>query len=226
MVDVSDLLLGKATPITKLPRSRDPEDDVGVRFVALSKEICDKWQHVQWAIDRDETERADKGWNWHRLRLLQKLSTSRRQCRGAALVITDPATGHEIPIGLTLLVTPFPHLSNHSKNATFLWFLSEMPRGIRRFKTIPLPKMIGSALLDYALTVSFSHELHGRVGLHAAPEGGERLLGWYSKRKMAELPSEQALPGIRGVLLRNDGRYFIYEPRGSIDAFGLMSDWR
>jgi hypothetical protein len=98
------------------------------------------------------------------------------------MLMTDPDNGKDVPIGLTLLVTPYPHLPDHSRDATFLWFLSEFPADLAA-QPDAVPKMIGSALLDYSLAVSFSQEFHGRVGLHAAPEGGAGLANWYGTRK-------------------------------------------
>jgi hypothetical protein len=226
MVDHVDLLLGQASPVAKLPTGTrtHPKPDTNVRFIPLTKDVCRHW-HYQIQPTIDTTTRADKGWNWPRLCLLQKLTTRRHRTRGAAMLMTDPGTGSVAPIGLTLVVSPFPHLADHVRDATFLWFLSEYPAALAPNPDV-LPKMIGSALLDHSLALSFSQEFHGRVGLHAAPEGGTRLTGWYSGRKMVPLPATQSLPGLRGVFLRNDGRYFIYEPKSSIDAYDLMNQWR
>ena len=67
--------------------------------------------------------------------------------------------------------------------------------------------MLGKIGLDIAVTHAFNHDLEGRTELHAAPEGGERLVSWYKNQGMKMFPKDGKLP-LGRQLRGNDGRYF------------------
>ena len=48
------------------------------------------------------------------------------------------------------------------------------------------PKLIATAALDVVITVSINGVTNGRLWLHAAPEGGARLLDWHESRGSKE----------------------------------------
>jgi hypothetical protein len=67
------------------------------------------------------------------------------------------------------------------------------------------PPALGRALLDNAIVLSQHAGSAGRIGLHAAPAGGQALVQLYENCGLTLLPSDVPLPsGIRG---KNDGRY-------------------
>jgi hypothetical protein len=96
--------------------------------------------------------------------------------------------------------------------------------------------------MDVALTESYNRRLTGRLGLHAAPRGGDKLLNWYESPGgggMKRLPPTSALPAgarsaigrvklmIRGNLrTRNDGRYFYHDETSAFTASRGMDHCR
>jgi hypothetical protein len=72
--------------------------------------------------------------------------------------------------------------------------------------------MLTAAALDIAVTVSLNGAARGRLWLHAAPEGGRRLMQWYENQGLEHVDGDATLPGPRLGGRQNDGRYFQLTP--------------
>lgn len=102
-------------------------------------------------------------------------------------------------------------------HAVFVWYISTAPARVLQLymRTAFVPKALGQASLDIAITRSFMAGLGGRIGLHADPKGGTELMEWYKGRKMTNFPAGLKLP--RSIRV-NDGRFFFYTPHGAYNA--------
>lgn len=122
----------------------------------------------------------------------------------------------DFPLAMVALLERERWIGRERLPAVYLWYLSGAPaaavaaRGAR-------PKMITAAALDIALTVSMNGPARGRLWLHAAPEGGQKLMDWYRARGLENVPPGIKLPGPRISERINDGRYFcVSEARAGV----------
>jgi len=70
------------------------------------------------------------------------------------------------------------------------------------------PPSLGRVPIDASMVLGWNAALGGRIGLHAAPAGGERLLEFYENVcRLRRLADSAKLP--RPVRRRNDERFFI-----------------
>jgi hypothetical protein len=150
--------------------------------------------------------RADRYWSWTGLRILFPLAQSlrKRRCRALSILVEN-ASGQGVPAGMLLLIEaypwPFP-LGAASPQSTFLWFLASAPTDSLKKLGVVDPPSLGRILIDTALVTSMGLGHEGQMWLHAAPSGGEKLLGFYVDmcrlRKMqvgTALPSGAASDG-------------------------------
>ena len=186
------------------------------------------WQtNVQPVVDRDPT-RADNGWNWllyAPFTFVAGTAIAHAPAGYAVELVTGEEEGDRVPCALVLLVGRMRALDQRRKRSAFVWFLTTAPEAaLRRLPETTLgrndvPKRMGGIALDVAVTHSFNTGNRGRVGLHAAEEGGEALLAWYEKQGMARLPPHKPLPrGFRRVVAPSDGRYCYFTPRTALAA--------
>ena len=209
--------------------SKAPSENglVGVRVEPMTAHHVDWWHfNIQKSINTMECykHRADYGWHWPRiLSLVSVTKYLGQQPYGFTLGLPMP-NGDLLPCGLVLLVR-YPYFVDHRKKAVFLWYLTDAPRSVLRnhlethhpdMKDIELPKMLGSICLDIAVTHAFNTNLEGRMELHAAKEGGERLFQWYEKQGMTPVPESRRLPIGRQIGIGNDGRYFFFSSSDAI----------
>jgi hypothetical protein len=153
--------------------------------------------------------RADRLWFW--TALLPALVLSQffkgRQCR--PLVIWAYAeNGRLVRAAMSLLIERYPRLDVASQGfAHYLWFLSSAPTSILAQLGVVDPPSLGRVSVDTSMVLSENDSLSGRIGLHAAPSGGGRLLNFYATDcRLLQLPPDAALP--RAVRRANDGRFF------------------
>lgn len=120
-----------------------------------------------------------------------------------------------MPVAMAILVENYPHLPDATMRAVFLWYATRCPDNVMQLglDTAPdsIPKRLMEISVDLAVTHSFNKDTRGRVGLHAAAEGGAELCRKYASFGMMRLPRDHPLPkGIRSVASGNDGRYFYH----------------
>jgi hypothetical protein len=116
---------------------------------------------------------------------------------------------------MSLLVETYADLADSRLESVFLWYLSPAPeeffRSGRGRLAGAVPKALMAIGMDMAITHSYNIMKRGRVGLHAAPEGGRALVDWYKDPErggMIVIPKHQSLAG---GWRRNDGRYFYHD---------------
>jgi hypothetical protein len=189
--------------------------------------------HMQPVIDRDgpAQQRADVGWNWIIFAggYLDGTATLGRQ-RFLALTM-GVADGHTcIPVGLLCVVLHAGHLADPKRRSVYVLYLSDAPRSALSSWLSPdrIPRPIARALLDVALCESIARKWEGRLGLYAGDEGGTKLLDFYTKRHMHNLPKSARVPK-RLVELGeapNVGRFFYYETPSALLASCELDSWR
>lgn len=184
-----------------------------------------RWWHryVQPWVDRSSDTRADKGWRWPRLFATTHLIGNTFRQRPVGLVAGVVRRNEFMPVAMALLVEAYPHLPDPSKESVFLWYATRCPDDVIRIalKVTPdkLPKRLMEITVDLAVTHSFNAGQSGRVGLHAAAEGGEELCGKYASFGMIRLPATAPMPmGARWRGAGNDGRHFYHS-----EATALMA---
>jgi hypothetical protein len=80
--------------------------------------------------------------------------------------------------------------------------------------------------VDLAITQSFNRDMNGRIGLHAAAEGGEELCQKYASFGLLRLSRTKVLPkGLRRQR-GNDGRYFYHSEQTALEASKRLDPYR
>jgi hypothetical protein len=131
-----------------------------------------------------------------------------------------------LPCAMVLMVRRYAAFDGSPAPAGYVWFLSTAPREALRphLPDADVPKALGQAALDVAITESFFAGRSGRIGLHAAAEGGDRLLDWYVQgRKMQRFPAAKPMPTVARV---NDGRYLFYTAQAAYAASKALDSFR
>jgi hypothetical protein len=227
------------------------------RVIVMDEYDAAWWdEHVQRYINELPFARADQKWIWPRILATRALVADLLLQQPIAYVVEVlDATGVFRPAVMLMLVDAYPYLPKHDLASVFVWYLSPAPRdyfvkelGIAPDKA-PDSKELMRAGMDVALTESYNRRLTGRLGLHAAPRGGDKLLDWYKspaegERKsrgggMKPLPPTSALPpGMRSAVgrvkliiggslkKRNDGRYFYHDESTAFVASRSMDPCR
>lgn len=152
--------------------------------------------------------RADRHWIWSALLplfLLHQLSKGRR-CRPLVLwAYAD--NGRLVRAAMSLVIERYPRLDATQGFAHFLWLVSSAPASILAGFGVSDPPSLGLVTVDTSMVLSENAGLVGRIGLHAAPSGGPRLLKLYGTEcRLLQLPAAAALPPT--VRRSNDGRFF------------------
>jgi hypothetical protein len=157
--------------------------------------------------------RADRFWSWSVLRVMgpqwQQLKGYRCRALSVLMDVTKPGTNKsvELPVGMMLFIEQYPHaVKGDGDRATFAWLVAAAPKDAMKDLGFNKRPSLGRILVDTAMGHSEAHGLDGRMWLHCAPAGGDRLLGFYANScKLLNLPKTELLPVTRR---RNDGRYF------------------
>jgi hypothetical protein len=187
----------------------DKRRRVDIRVTDMTARDAFWWDARLGPAHAQMTDRADRFWSWSVLLPLCHLvqRAKRRYCR--PLVIwarTD--NGRLMRVGLSILVEAYPHLDvDHPDESHFLWFMSAADPGVLTTEFgMSQPPSLGRLLLDNAIVLSQNAGLGGRIGLHAARAGGDRLLRVYDRCGLLRLPATKPLPP--PVRRANDGRFF------------------
>lgn len=140
--------------------------------------------------------------------LLHQLS-KRRRCR--PLVVWGRADNDRfMRVAMSFVIERFPHLNSglQGLESHFLWFVSAAPTEVLDTLGMTDPPSVGRIVIDASMVLSWNADLSGRIGLHAAPAGGDKLLHFYENTcRLRRLSAGEKLPS--GVRRRNDGRFFI-----------------
>jgi hypothetical protein len=193
-----------------------------------------KWWHsqIQPIID-DNSDRADQYWNWILISASSNIAGKFFSKKPAGYTVGFELDGNFIPCGMIQLIGKFPYLINRKKKSVFVWFLTVAPfKALTSLKNVnisadKIPKRIGSILLDISVTHSFNIRNQGRTSLHAAIEGGEKLLNWYSSRGMDIYPEDENLHfGIRRLIKPSDGRYCYFTEKGALTEIKEFDPYR
>lgn len=151
--------------------------------------------------------------------MLYKLGRiERRVGRDASLYCVEvPSSGGlAVPLAMMLLSEGYPSLDGSSRPSVYLWFLAAAPT--TALKTLGYthsrPSLLVEALLDTAIQRSYELGYDGRVGLHAAPEGGHGLYCRYRDgARMTALRGDVQLTYLRRLMGAKDDRYFWSDPK-------------
>ena len=151
--------------------------------------------------------RADRLWSWSTMLPACMYLQLRRGRRCRPLVVWAYADGGRlVRAAMSILIERYPHLDVRAPgDAYFIWFMSAAPDSVLASFGVSDPPSLGDTCIDNTLVLSANDGCAGRLGLHAAPSGGARLLGYYAARLLA-LPAAQPLPA--PIRRRNDGRFF------------------
>ncbi|ODT85754.1 MAG: hypothetical protein ABS69_00570 [Nitrosomonadales bacterium SCN 54-20] len=106
---------------------------------------------------------------------------------------------------MSLFIEKYPHLPESKQEAVFIWFISSAPKGALANLGVKTTPSLGRILIDNALVASMNMGLEGRIGLHCAKAGGDRLQKFYLNHcKLNHLP--KGTPTSLGHA--SDGRFF------------------
>jgi hypothetical protein len=194
---------------------------VPIEIDYMRVEDAEYWHaNIQPAIDK--TDRADRLWDWEVWRGMLPFAQSLVGRRCLALTI-HVQTEHQrgMPAGMLLLIESYPWLAPRPwdrfrrrlrrQRSTFTWFLSSAPHSRLRELGVPEPPQLGAVLIDTALVASVNHGHEGRMWLHAAPDGGQKLFDFYDLEcGLGHVNPGFRVPSITHPVygLPSDGRHF------------------
>jgi hypothetical protein len=191
------------------------------------------WWHenVQPSIDSSDEIRADKGWRWPRIFATRRLAARLLLQRPTGLVAGVVRNREFLPTCMLLLVEAYPYLLDPSEGSAFVWYATRCPDDVlqRALRTGPeqVPKRLMEITIDLAVTHSYNLMLQGRLGLHAAQEGGQDLRRKYEQLGLIRFDRSKPLPrGIRAWLLGNDGNYFFHSEESALKASQRLDIYR
>lgn len=144
--------------------------------------------------------------------------------------------GQPIVCGLTYAVRHYVYLGGNQQNASYLWYCASAPGKILAHHltnhfgqpTSIEPHEIGKIALDLTIQESVQGGYHGRMGLHADPKGGVKLLSLYSQYGMTALPDGSLPPTLMRTILQGRGAkgYFYFDEAGALSFSQSLSSWR
>jgi hypothetical protein len=196
---------------------------VPIRVTEMTLKHARWWQeHVQPYIDDSAEARADQGWRWPRIYATRKLVAGTLLQRPTGLVAGVILKQEFIPVCMVLMVEAYRYLRDPSLESVFVWYATRCPDHVlrNRMRVAPdgVPKRLMEITIDLAITHSYNLMLRGRIGLHAASEGGDDLCAKYESFGLIRLDRNERLPpGVRGWV-GNDGRYFYHSEESALRA--------
>ena len=175
------------------------------------------WQEYVQGYIAEMGGRIDAGWNWPALFTRWAMSESVMGRDVSLFCLEVPVEADTAaPLAIMLISEGYPSLDGSQENSVYLWYLASAPTTALRAMGFahPRPCMIVEALLDVAIQRSYELGYDGRVGLHAAKEGGSGLFNRYRDNvRMKALLSAASLTVGRKLKGGNDGRYFWTDPK-------------
>ncbi len=208
------------TSAPHLCRIATQSGDSKIAVSPLTPDIGEWWHsNIQPAINDEGL--ADKDWNWRWICSTVRLFANLNRQRPAALMLgLAQKELHEVlqmpkppsalfPVALVMIVECYYDFEHFSERTPFLWYLSTFPKSLlERLPEEKQARMLGIAALDVCITHSAQVGSAGRIGLHAAQEGEERLFNWYKKQGMTAVDPKLKFP--LPCARKNDGRYFFH----------------
>jgi hypothetical protein len=192
----------------------------------------DLWEtEIQPAI-REMPDRADADWRWRTLAGPYITASPSFQSMTFAAMTLGVSSSRFIPCGLLLLIKNAPYLRDQRRRSTYVWYLTRAPSSVLGARGLlspaQIPKFPGVLLLDAAICISLNSGWEGRVGLHAAPEGGDKLLRFYTDNGMLALDAKRPAPKALRALDEpdNDGRFFFHDENTATSAIASANPWR
>jgi hypothetical protein len=109
---------------------------------------------------------------------------------------------------MSILIDGYPYLDVRVPTESyFVWFISAADSDVlKNHFGVSDPPSLGRILLDSPILLSQNAGFSGRIGLHAAVLGGARLVAFYVKSGLLNLPATAPLPP--SITRKNDGRFF------------------
>lgn len=194
-------LFGRLPHIAKLPVDGG---FVPVAVLRMTLQHCRWWHtHVQPVIDAEVAERADKKWVWPRLYRLTRAVSVARSCHGLVVAAVTTTPQGLVPLAMTRLVLPWPHLPERRRRSAFVWYLTTAPRQATAalLPSLKLPKAVGSAALDVAVTESFNRLLQGRSGCTPHARAARACSTGTASKGRATSPATFRFPGRCGGMM-------------------------
>lgn len=193
--------------VKRAPR-KDGNGDVPIRILRMTLEHAYYWdRRIQPEIRKANPARADRLWKWKAMWATFPLAQRLKGYNCLGWTILMPNDDDEIvTAGMALLIEDYPHLPAYTtKEAVFTWFIAAAPDDALKKQKVNAIPSLGQILVDTALTSSYVLGTQGRIGLHCASAGGDRLYQFYLK-KCGLMPIPQHAP--LSVKRKNDGRFF------------------
>jgi hypothetical protein len=196
----------------KVRANQESSEVIPIRTSLMSMEHAITWDRkIQPSVLSDNT-RADRYWSWSLFRSAFPLvlyAKERRRCLALTTLIRNQS-GKAVPAAMSLFIEKHPHLPLSEQEAVFIWFISSAPKDALVNLGVRATPSLGRILIDNALVTSMNMGLEGRVGLHCAKAGGDRLQKFYLNHcKLKHLP-EGALTSLGRA---SDGRFFYTDER-------------
>ena len=163
--------------------------------------------------------RADVGWDWRNWgNLVFSRPLRRRKPRLFTLATRDLVSKASVPLGMIALLEAERWVEDWNEPAVFVWFMSAAPERFLQQKLSRIPKSIGRATLDIAISVALDGPADGRLWLHADKTGGASLAQWYATGGMTCVPSRYRSLPPGAPFRRNDARYFWHTKVSALKA--------
>jgi hypothetical protein len=204
-------------------------DWIPLSVVPLETAHLQFWQERIQPVIRSlgPSRRVDWDWNWFTITSFSRVTgtTFRQQPAAYTIIHHDPATQRDMVCGLVQLARRFLYLPDLAlketcRSAGFLWTCSTAPTEALQqfFYDDFIPKRLAQLCIHIAVTCAYQDRHGGRICLHAHPDapknaqGLDLLLEFYRNGpvSMSQLDPNIEIPGLRGLLAPNDGRYFYY----------------
>lgn len=209
------------------PARRDQRRKVRIRISNMTGQDAIWWDAKVVPEISKEQGRADRFWVWSAMLpalLLYELAKGRK-CRPLVIwAYTD--RGGLVRAAMVFGIADYPHLNvSEAGLAHFLWFMSSAPDRVLARYGVSDPPSLGAIGIDNAMVLSENSGHNGRMGLHAAPGGGNRLLTFYSKRcRLEKLSKDAPLP--TAIRRKNDGRFFYADASRASSLMAERDDHR
>lgn len=170
---------------------------------------------------RDDPARPDRDWDWlYRIPMLTFAVGAVRRPRLFQLSLADT----DFPLGMVALLENERWPDDPDLPAVYVWYLTGAPSAAVAGRGDP--RLLTTATLDIAVTVGLNGAAHGRLWLHALPEGGETLSDWYVAKGLQYVAPGVSLPSSVFLARENDGRYFQLTTRGAEDFSRRLDGYR
>jgi hypothetical protein len=183
---------------------------------------CRRWVDlVHTPFIEGDTTRADFDWDWEWM--IPRLTVTAGMRRKPRLFQVNLAQDN-FPVGMVSMLEHERWPEDRSQKAVFVWYLTAAPGpAVSKYGA---PKKLMQAALDVGVTVALNGSAQGRLWLHAAPEGGQKLFDWYGKQGLVNIASDVILPSARYPVRVNDGRYFQLTPEQARQVSSNMDGFR